>query len=61
MLLENDASPDARSPRSKRALIVATAGKSNTIITELLLQYSAKVNIMKGDKNAPLLEAIKSN
>jgi ankyrin repeat protein len=49
-LLENGALPDAKSLRSKRALIIATAGKSNVVITELLLQYGAKVNIIKGDK-----------
>ncbi|KAJ5117540.1 hypothetical protein N7448_011172 [Penicillium atrosanguineum] len=61
MLLDNGALPDARSNHSKRALIIATAGKSNIVITELLLQYGAKVNIMKGDRHAPLLEAIRSN
>lgn len=60
-LLENGALPDAKSFRSKRALLIATAGNSEVAITELLLKYGAQANLTKGDKTAPLLGAIKSN
>jgi ankyrin repeat protein len=61
LLLENGASLDLADLRSRRALILATGGRSDIDITRMLLQHGAKANSIAFDKRSPLLESIRSN
>ncbi|KGO51226.1 hypothetical protein PEX2_032600 [Penicillium expansum] len=61
ILLDNGALPDAADARSRRPLALATNGRSDAIITKLLLEHGARANSVAFDKHPPLLEAVRSN
>ncbi|KAJ5198757.1 uncharacterized protein N7498_007874 [Penicillium cinerascens] len=61
ILLKNRALPNAANLYSERPLTLATRGRSDTFITELLIDHGAAVNSVAFDKRAPLVEAIRSN
>jgi ankyrin repeat protein len=61
LLLKNGALPDMSDARSRRPLVVATNGRSDVAITKLLLEHGATADSVVFDKNAPLMEAVRSN
>lgn len=61
LLLEDGASPDVADLRSRRLLRLATSGRNDITITNMLLHHRAKGNSVAFDMRSPLLESIRSN